>query len=155
QLAQPSDAIVPAVAGAVLGAATVAFAAFQWARLEVLAFRREQARPAQVPLWRRYHLDVALAVICMLGYVELGQFGGTWTRLALNGGTSPLWLLAPALLLLAGALFVLRLIPLAASVGARLAARRTGLTTLLAFAQVERNPSRYARMTLLLVLAVG
>jgi ABC-type lipoprotein release transport system permease subunit len=33
--------------------------------------------------------------------------------------------------------------------------RNRGLTTMLAFAQVERSPSRYARMTLLLVLAVG
>ncbi|MGH2517125.1 MAG: FtsX-like permease family protein, partial [Ktedonobacterales bacterium] len=57
--------------------------------------------------------------------------------------------------LLAGALLVLRVFPLCAALGARLAARGRGLTSLLAFAQVERNPQRYSRITLLLVLAVG
>jgi putative ABC transport system permease protein len=66
-----------------------------------------------------------------------------------------LLLLAPALLLLSGALLVLRLIPLGASLGARGATRNRGFTAMLAFAQVERSPNRYARMTLLLVLAVG
>ncbi|MGO8947374.1 MAG: FtsX-like permease family protein, partial [Ktedonobacterales bacterium] len=36
-----------------------------------------------------------------------------------------------------------------------LSAQRPGLTPLLAFSQVERNPSRYSRLALLLVLAVG
>src|SRR5262249_25087064 len=61
----------------------------------------------------------------------------------------------PALLLLAGALLLLRIFPLGAALGARLAGRGRGATSLLALAQVERNPSRYARVTLLLVLAVG
>ncbi|MBF6591324.1 MAG: FtsX-like permease family protein, partial [Ktedonobacterales bacterium] len=64
-------------------------------------------------------------------------------------------LASPALLLLAGALIVLRLVPVAAALGERVAARGRGITSVLAFAQVERNPARYSRMTLLLVLAVG
>jgi len=154
-LATPQAALLPALAGAALGVAAVAVAALQWARLGVLAFRREQGRPSRQPLWRRYYLDVALAVLCFAGYLELGQFGGANTRLQLGGGSSPLLLIAPALLLVTGALLVLRLIPVGAALGARAAARGRGLTTMLAFAQVERNPNRYSRMTLLLVLAVG
>ncbi len=47
------------------------------------------------------------------------------------------------------------MIPLAASLGARLASRGRGITSMLVFAQIERTPGRYSRMTLLLVLSVG
>lgn len=154
--ANPAAVAIPAAAGAVLGIGAVGFAAFQSARLDVLAFRREQGRAAQIPLWRRYYLDIALAVLCAIGYLELGRFGGVSTRQQLgNASTSPLLLVTPALLLLAGALLVLRIFPLGAALGARLASRGRGLTSLLAFSQVERSPRRYSRITLLLVLAVG
>jgi ABC-type antimicrobial peptide transport system permease subunit len=154
--AQPGLVLVPALIGAVLGVAVVTVAALQTARLDVLAFRRELARPSRAPFWRRAYLDVGLALLCAVGYLELDQFGGTQTRLALGThANSPLLLLTPALLLLAGGLLLLRLIPLVAWLGARLANRGRGLTTLLAFTQIERTPGRYARMTLLLVLAVG
>jgi putative ABC transport system permease protein len=152
----PRTVAIPAIVGAALGVLAVAASALQSARLDVLAFRREQARTSREPFWRRYYLDVALAVLCLAGYVELGQFGGVATRQQLGSSSaSPLLLAAPALLLLAGALVVLRLLPLGARLGARLASRGRGLTPMLAFAQVERSPRRYSRMTLLLVLAVG
>ncbi|HEX9068438.1 MAG TPA: FtsX-like permease family protein [Ktedonobacterales bacterium] len=154
-LATPLLAAGPAAIGAVLGMATVAVAAWQSARLDVLAFRREQGRTLRAPFYQRYYLDIALVVLCGLGYLELGMFGGSAVRLQLGGSTSPLLLVAPALLLLAGGLLVLRLLPLIASAGARLAAGRRGLTTMLAFSQVERQPGRYARMTMLIVLAAG
>ena len=155
QLASPTGVIVPALVGALLGVGAVILTAWQSAQMDVLAFRREQARPTRVPFWKRYYLDLALVALCLVGYFELGQFGGTSTRAALGGADSPLLLVTPALLLLAGALIVLRVLPLGAQAGARVAARGKGLTSLLAFAQVERSPGRYSRMTLLLVLAVG
>lgn len=156
QAANPKTVAVPALIGALLGVGAVAFSAYQSARLDVLAFRREQGRATRAPLWRRYYLDVALAVLCLVGYVELDQFGGIGTRQQLgSASSSPLLLVTPALLLLAGALIVLRIFPMGAALGARIAARGKGLTPLLAFSQVERSPRRYSRMTLLLVLAVG
>ena len=156
QLANPQRLVLPALAGALLGVGTVAIAALQSARLDVLAFRREQGRQSRPPFWRRYYLDLALVILCLVGYAELTQFGGLGTRQALGAGSSsPLLLVTPALLLLAGALLVLRVFPLGAGFGARFATRGRGLTSLLAFAQVERTPGRYSRMTLLLVLAVG
>nr|MBF6592016.1 hypothetical protein [Ktedonobacterales bacterium] len=62
QIASPRAAVLPAVVGALLGVAAIALAALNAARLEVVAFRREQARPTRQPLWRRYYLDIALAV---------------------------------------------------------------------------------------------
>ena len=155
QIASPGTVIFPAIVGALLGAGAVTYSAFQSSRLDVLAFRREQGRSTRVPFWKRYYLDIVLVVLCLAGYLELNQFGGASVREQLAGGTSPLLLLAPALLLLAGALLVLRLFPYGAALCSRLAARSNGLTPLLAFSQVERHPSRYSRMTLLLVLAVG
>ncbi|HEX6541722.1 MAG TPA: FtsX-like permease family protein, partial [Ktedonobacterales bacterium] len=155
-VATPGLVVGPALVGAVLGVAVVALAALAAARRDVLAFRRELARPGRAPLWRRAYLDVGLALLCVVGYVELGQFGGTATRLALGAqANSPLLLLTPALLLLAGGLLLLRLIPLLAGGGARLASRGRGLVLVLALAQIARTPARYGRMALLLVLAVG
>src|SRR5262249_30502976 len=105
-------------------------------------------------------LDVALAVLCALGYLELGQFGGLNIREQLGtadaqSGPDPLLLAAPALLLLAGALLTLRLFPLGAAIGARLAAQGRGATSMLAFSQVSRASSAFGRLTLLLTLSVG
>jgi putative ABC transport system permease protein len=156
QLANPGAVALPALAGALLGVGAVVVASWQAAGLDVLAFRREQGRVSRIPFWRRYYLDLGLVVLCFVGYLELGQFGGTSTRQQLGTqASSPLLLVTPALVLLAGALLVLRALPLGAQFGARTAARGKGLTSLLAFAQVERSPGRYTRMTLLLVLAVG
>jgi putative ABC transport system permease protein len=151
---------VPALVGASLSVLALVIAALRSARLDVLAFRREQGRGGQVPFWRRYYLDVALAVLCALGYLELGQFGGLNIREQLGAtdaqsGPDPLLLAAPALLLLAGALLTLRLFPLGAAIGARLAAQGRGATGMLAFSQVSRVSSAFGRLTLLLTLSVG
>ena len=156
RVATPSLVILPALVGAALAIAVVTISALRTARLDVLAFRREMARPSRQPFWRRAYLDVGLALLCLVGYLDLSQFGGTTARLELGDqANSPLLLLTPALLLLAGGLLLLRLVPLAARLGSRFASRGRGLTALLAFAQIERTPTRYARMILLLVLAVG
>ncbi|HEX8732585.1 MAG TPA: FtsX-like permease family protein, partial [Ktedonobacterales bacterium] len=156
RLASPGSVIGPALLGALLGVGAITFSAFQTARLDVLAFRREQARQSRQPFWARYYLDLILAALCVLGYLELGQFGDVSVRAQLPGGaSSPLLLVSPALLLLAGALVTLRLAPLAAALGQRVAARGKRFSAMLAFAQVERTPAKYMRMTLLLTLAVG
>jgi putative ABC transport system permease protein len=156
RLATPQTVAIPAAIGALLGLGAIIFSALQMARLDVLAFRREQGRQARKPFWARYYLDLALVALCAVGFLELGQFGGTSIRAQLPGGSSsPLLLLTPAFLLLGGSLIVLRVAPMAAGLGERLASRGHGLSAMLAFAQVERTPAKYMRMTLLLTLAVG
>lgn len=156
----PGALLLAALLGTALGVLVVAASALQAGRQDVLAFRREQARGARPPIWQRLHLDVLLAILCLVGYLDLGQFGSTSTRLALgsaspSGSTSPLLLIAPSLLLLAGALLLLRLLPLVARWCARWAARRPGAPLLLATAQLARTPGRASRRILFLVLAVG
>ncbi|GEM_PF-761343 len=156
QLARPQSVLLPALVGALLGVVVIGLTSWQAARRDVLAFRREQGRAAGQPFWRRYYLDLGLVVICIVGYLELGQFGSASVRLQLGSGASNLLLLlTPTLLLLAGALLTLRLVPMGAQFGERLASRGRGITALLSLAQVERSPGRYSRIILLLVLAVG
>ncbi|HEV7127509.1 MAG TPA: ABC transporter permease, partial [Ktedonobacterales bacterium] len=108
------------------------------------------------PFWRRFYLDIALAVICVLAYVDLSLFGGLSARTELGQtASSPVLFAAPALLLLAGGLLVLRAFPVAAGLGARLAARARGAVGMLAFSQVSRSATGPMRLALLLALGVG
>jgi len=155
QLASPQSVILPILVGALLGVGAVCLATWQAARADIVTFRRAQGRATQQPLWRRYYLDVALAALSVAGYVELGQFGSASVRLQLGENANLFLLLAPGLLLFAGALLVVRLAPFAAGLGARWAARGRGAATLLALAQVERAPRQYTRSVMLLTLAMG
>ncbi|HEX8728209.1 MAG TPA: FtsX-like permease family protein [Ktedonobacterales bacterium] len=161
------DALEPASIGAGLGVLALALATWQAARMDALAFRLEQGRSERVPFWKRYYLDLGLALLCIAGYTELVTFGGLTTRLAASaagatsngpatGGQADLiQLLAPTLMLLAGALILQRLLPLVVRLGAWLTARGRGATGMLAFAQVTRASGAFSRLTLLLTLAVG
>jgi hypothetical protein len=153
----PGSTFWIAALAALLGLGALTLATLRAARLDVLAFRREQARSLRQPLWQRLYLDVGLAVLCAVGYIELNYFGGVNVRDILGGGAAsdPLLLLAPGLLLLAGALLALRFFPLLVRSAARLAARGRGATGLLALIQIARSPLHYTRLVLLLTLAVG
>ncbi len=155
-LASPQTAVLPAVAGGVLGVSAMLFAVQRAARLEIVAFRREQGRPTERTAWRRYYLDLQVALLCVLVYLDLSVFGGLGAREGLGiGSASPVLFAAPGLLLLAGALLVLRVFPFAAAAGVRFATRLRGATGLLAFAQLARSPRGPSRLTLLLALSVG
>ena len=152
----------PAVAGATLGLLALVIAAWYAGRHDVLAFRRESGRKEHAPFWQRMYLDVGLAVVSAAGYLELGEFGGLNIRQQLGqstantgSGADPLQLVAPGLLLLAGALLTLRLFPLATRAGAWLAKRGRGATGMLALAQFDRAGAQFARLALLLCLSIG
>ncbi|HEX8032831.1 MAG TPA: FtsX-like permease family protein, partial [Ktedonobacterales bacterium] len=163
--------ILLALAGVLLSSLAVLLAAWQTTRLDVLAFRRSQGRGGGLPFWQRFNLDVVLIALCIVGYLELGQFGSLNVRAQLaqvglaasqngtgesgQGGADPLLLIAPALLLLAGGLLVLRLFPLVARFGSWLATRERGAAGMLAFSQIARVTAQFSRLTLLLTLSVA
>jgi ABC-type lipoprotein release transport system permease subunit len=162
RIVSPWLVLWPAVVGAGLGLLALVIAAWFASRHDVLAFRRESGRQERAPFWQRLYLDVGLAVIAAVGYLELGEFGGLNIRQQLGqttgnsgGGADPLQLVAPVLLLLAGALLILRLFPLATRAGAWLATLRRGATGMLAFAQLDRASSQFARLALLLSLSIA
>jgi putative ABC transport system permease protein len=158
QLVAPDLVLVPALAGVLLG--LLAFLATAWlaGRRDVLALRRQTGRQEQAPVWQRAYLDLGLIVLAVAGYLELGEFGVLNVRQQLGrgpGAADPLQLVAPALLLLAGALVALRLFPLVTRAGARLAQWGRGAAGMLAFAELDRMRGQFVRLALPLTLTIG
>jgi len=71
------------------------------------------------------------------------------------GEVDPVLVIAPALILLAAAVLVLRVLPLLTRAGERVAARSRALTSPLAAWELGRRPGRAAGAVVLLTLAVG
>ncbi|MFD8822449.1 FtsX-like permease family protein [Streptomyces sp. NPDC059605] len=123
------------------------------------AQERRGGRPAALPGPLRAGADIGLLVIAAVAYWQLNgrstQSGGG----ALSGdrqgdlGIDPLLVAAPALLLLAGTVLTLRLLPPVARLAERRAAGGRGLIAALAGWQFSRRPMRNAGPVLLLVLA--
>ncbi len=146
-------------AGAAVAAAVLAvlLAVAGTARRDVLALRREAARSTRRPLWQRLYLDLVAAVIALTGSgisLYLAHSGTLDARTAQLLAT-PLDLIGPFFLLLAGTLFFLRLFPLLLALLAQGVRRRPGAPLLLALAQMARSPQSALRLILLLALAVA
>jgi hypothetical protein len=122
---------------------------------DVLTLRREAARSTRGPLWKRLNLDIFFIIIALTGFV-LSLYVSTSS--ALDPQTTllistPLTLVAPLLLVLAGVLLFLRCFPLLLRLGASLASRRPAAPPMVAIAQMARSPRHATRMILLLALA--
>ncbi|WP_030893383.1 ABC transporter permease [Streptomyces sp. NRRL F-5053] len=130
--------------------------AHQPVRTSPRAFARGRRTAATV---LRGGADLALVALAGVAYWQLRQRAdGAGVLADEAGGTlgiDPVLVAAPALALLAGAVLVLRVLPAAARLGERLAARGRGLAGALAGWQLARRPLRGAGPALLLVLAVA
>ncbi|MFD7745517.1 FtsX-like permease family protein [Streptomyces sp. NPDC059698] len=117
-----------------------------------------RTRAASLPGPVRAGADVGLLLIAAVAYWQLDRQAGGG---ALTGdrdgdlGVDPLLVAAPALALLAGTVLTLRLLPPAAKLAERWAARGRGLPAALAGWQFSRRPLRGAGPVLLLVLSVA
>ncbi|GGZ35453.1 hypothetical protein GCM10010387_31900 [Streptomyces inusitatus] len=123
------------------------------------AARGAGGRAGALPGPVRAGADLALLAVAGVAYWQLerrasGSGALTGDR-AGELGIDPLLVVAPALALLAGTVLTLRLLPPAARLAERLAARGRGLTVPLAGWQFGRRPQRSAGPVLLLVLAVA
>lgn len=160
-VAVSTGAAIAALAVAVVLVLAMLRAVGRAAALNALAQRQESARPARKPLWQRLYLDVAAALLAFLAY-------GTYAlanALAAEAPTtnpnfdlplvlSPLAVIAPAFLMIAGALLFLRVFPLLLRLAERIAMRRSGGTApVLALAQLARNARKTAGIVLPLALA--
>lgn len=137
---------------------TMRFLLHRAADLDVLTLRRELARTNYRPLWMRYYLDVAAAVVALTGYGVSLYLAGEARFLDLRTQAlvlTPLALIAPTFLLLAGFLLLLRGFPSLLRFAASLSARRKGAPTMLALVQMARAPRQSLRMTMLLALATA
>jgi putative ABC transport system permease protein len=146
-----------AVAAILVAVAVMIFALFRASRSDVWATNR-QAAGLQRSLWQRLNLDILAIVIALIGY-GLSLYLSGIAQL-LNAQTqvtviTPLSLLAPVFLLLAGILIFLRLFPLLLQFAARLALRQRSATPMLAVAHMARAPRQSLRLILLLSLATA
>jgi putative ABC transport system permease protein len=125
------------------------------ANRDILALRREATRSIHRPLWRRLHLDILFIIIALASFMlslYVSNAGASDVRSNLLIST-PLTLIAPMFLVLAGILLFLRFFPLLLRLGAWLAARRAAAPLMIAVAQMARAPRQATRMILLLALA--
>ena len=130
--------------------------AVQASRIGVTRHRQESARPLRLPAFQRYYLDVFLLVVSILLFRQLTEQGSVVATDTLGEARADLLLLAlPGLILVAAAMVMLRLFPLAMGLLSRVSslALPPGLT--LGVWQMARHPAHYARLSLLLVLTAG
>ncbi|MFD3980821.1 MULTISPECIES: FtsX-like permease family protein [Streptomyces] len=117
-----------------------------------------RTRAASLPGPVRAGADLGLLLVAAVAYWQLDRQSGGG---ALSGdrsgdlGIDPLLVTAPALALLAGTVLTLRLLPPAAKLAERRAAKGRGLPAALAGWQFSRRPLRGAGPVLLLVLSVA
>ena len=128
--------------------------------LPVLATRRvavaaEHRRSPLAGIAQRVRLDLALFVLAILGYWQLRRYHGALLSNRGSLAIDPFLVAAPAILLLAGALLSLRLVPLAAKILERHLVSTRGAVPALGFWQLARRSRGYTRSLLLLVLAVA
>ncbi|MDG5803741.1 FtsX-like permease family protein [Streptomyces ossamyceticus] len=115
------------------------------------------ARAAALPAPLRAGADLGLVAVAGVAFWMLsGRDSGAVT--ADREGVldvDPLLVVAPALVLLAGTVLVLRLLPLLARIGERVLTRGRGLTAAMVGWQFSRRPMRGAGPVLLLVISVA
>ncbi|MFJ8477236.1 FtsX-like permease family protein [Kitasatospora sp. NPDC094011] len=118
--------------------------------------RRAGRRQALVSGIARNGGDLAVLALAVLAYQQLDQYGGGLsTDSSGKLGVDLLLVATPTLALCAGTLVVLRLLPLVARLGARVAARGSGLGPAMVGWQLARQPARATGPVLLLVMAVA
>ncbi|MFI2432261.1 ABC transporter permease [Streptomyces sp. NPDC018693] len=114
-------------------------------------------RGGALPVPLRAGADLGLVAVAAVAYWQLDRRGSGAVTPDRTGtlGIDPLLVAAPALLLLAGTVLTLRLLPPVARLAERRATSGRGLTSALAGRQFSRRPMRGAGPVLLLVLAVA
>jgi hypothetical protein len=142
--------------GGILSFAALMFPAVQASRIGVVRHKQESARPSRQPFFQRYYLDVILLVASLLLFRQLTEQGSAAaTGLLGEVVVNQLLLAAPALTLVAAAMVLLRLFPLAMEMVSRLLSPGLPPGMVMGLWQMARNPTHYARLSLLLILMAG
>ena len=130
--------------------------AVQASRIEVTLHLQQSARPPSQPLFHRYYIDVFLLLISIFLFRQLTEQGSVVaTTLFGQPAVDQLLLALPGLVLIASAMVLLRLFPLVLNLVSRIMSTRLSVGLTLGIWQMARNPTHYARLSLLLILAAG
>jgi hypothetical protein len=150
------SAYLLAAGGATLAMLALLIPALAVARRAIVDEKREQARPPGRSVIQRYYLDLAVVVLAVILLWQLDQRGSVFDPDAVGGWTSdPLLLAAPMVFTAAVAALVLRIYPplLRRTVAVLLTAGGTAVA--LGLRRTARAPGAYARLMLLLVMAIS
>jgi FtsX-like permease family len=146
------------LAAAAAGIVCVALLALP-ATLAARGFAAEQgglSRQETRPFGQRLGLDLALLAVTGIAIWQLRLYGAPLTRTVEGSlGLDPLLVAAPAIGLLAGGVFALRVLPLLAEALESGVSRGRALIVSLGSRQLARRPLRYTRSALLLMLAIS
>ena len=142
--------------GGVLSFVAVMAPAVQASRMNVTRQRQSAARPASTPVFQRYYVDVLLVVVSIYLFRQLGQQGSVVAKEVLGDvAVDQLLLALPGLMLVAAGMVLLRLFPLAMAAASRGLSRVLPAGLAMGVWQMARNPTHYARLSLLLILTAG
>ncbi len=122
---------------------------------DAMIVRRESGRVLHIPIWQRFHLDLALGFVLLVAFGISAYAMQTTTDPKTATQLAPLSLVAPTLLVIAGVLFLLRLLPWMFQQAALLAAANRGAVPFLACLQLARTPATILRLLLVFVLTVA
>ena len=149
-------AYVMSAIGGVLSFVTLIIPAAQASRIGVTQERAHAARPSSLPAFQRYYLDVLLLLISILLFRLLTEQGSVVATNQLGESTANELLLAfPGLVLVASAMVLLRLFPPAMRLASRLLSHALPAGPTMGLWQIARDPTHYARLSLLLILTAG
>ena len=142
--------------GGLLSFGALMIPAFQASGMSVTTFRQQSARPYTQPFYQRYYLDVLLLIIGVILLRQLSEQGsvvavGIFGEIAVD----QILLAVPAVILVASALALLRLFPLFMRVSSALLSSFLSAGLVLGIWQMARNPTHYARLSLMLILMAG
>ncbi len=142
--------------GGLLSFGALMIPAVQASGMSVTTFRRQSARPYTQPFYQRYYLDVLLLIIGVILLRQLSEQGsvvavGIFGEIAVD----QILLAVPAVILVASALALLRLFPLFMRISSALLSSFLSAGLVLGIWQMARNPTHYARLSLMLILMAG
>ena len=150
------DAFVLAAAGAGLALVAMLLPSFASARRGIVDVKRDHARPTDRGIVQRYYLDLAVVVLAGLLLWQLDQRGTVFNPDSVGGwSTDPLLLLSPLVFTLAIAALLLRFYPPLLRLTVRLLMLLRGTAVALGLRRAGRAPAAYARLMLLVVMAVS
>ena len=142
--------------GALLALTAMLLPAFVAARRGIVDVKAQQARPPDRSLIQRYYFDAAAVGFAAFLLWQLEQRGTVFDPDAVGGWSSdPMLLLSPFVFTLAVAGVVLRLYPPLLRWTAALLTTGGGTAVALGLRRAARAPATYARVLLLLVMAIS
>ena len=130
--------------------------AIQSSRVNTTLHRQEASRPPTVNTFQKYYLDVVFLIISVFLFNQLAQQGSMLgTNLVGEVAMNRVLLAVPAFILIALAMILLRLLPILLKILSRVLSQWLSVGLVIALWHMARNPTHYARLSLLLILVGG